>query len=63
MYWLIFFYEFVAGQREVLQSTKDVYVSQLLSAAHVEMNNLEQQPEPTSTNRGDSAAAAEDTME
>lgn len=59
LHWLILFHEFVAGQREVLQTTKDIAVAQLLSAAHVEMNNYEQLPEPTSRSRGDTT---EDVM-
>lgn len=38
-------------KREVLQTTKDIAVAQLLSAAHVEMNNLEQLPEPMNRTR------------
>lgn len=52
----------MAWQREVLQTTKDIVVAQLLSAAHVEMNNLEQLPEPTSRNRGDTTVAAKDVV-
>lgn len=50
----------MTGQREVLQTTKDIAVAQLLSAAHVEMNNLEQLPEPMSKTRGDNSEAVKD---
>jgi hypothetical protein len=38
-------------KRDLLQTTKDIAVAQLLSAAHVEMGNLEQLPELTGRTR------------
>jgi hypothetical protein len=43
------------GQRDMLQMTKDIALGQLLSAAHLDMINLEQTPEPIGINRGDTS--------
>ena len=52
---LTWFYGPMIGQRDMLQTTKEIALGQLLSAAQLDISNLEQPPEPIGINRGDTS--------